>query len=97
MRMDCLPLRAPQEETAAILPVPSVGGLDETVVATEAVADDEVTVEVFGIGKARERGELFDIACVGPAVEDFDAVPLSGLLRECREDGFFDGVEAVVT
>lgn len=40
--------------SGGVLPVPSVSCLDEAVIATEAVADDKVTIEVLGVGKARE-------------------------------------------
>ncbi len=82
--------------SGSVLPAPSVGGLDEAVATTEAIADDKVTIEVFRVSQACERGELFDVSCVSSAVKDFDAVPMSERLRESGEDGFFDGVEAIV-
>ena len=79
-----------------VLPVPSVGSLDETILGTEAVADNEVAIEVLGIREAGERSELFYVTRASAAVEDFDTVPMSGLLDERCEDGFLDGVEAIV-
>jgi len=82
--------------SGSVLSCPSVGSLDEAIAATKAVTDDEVTIKVFGVSQACERGELFDVSCACSAVEDFDTVPIRGLLDERSEDSFFDGVKTVV-
>ena len=77
--------------------VPPVCGLDKSVAAAETVADDEVTVNILRVRKARQRSELLDVACAGAAVENFDAVPSCLRLPERCEDCLFNRVEPVVT
>ncbi len=40
--------------SGGVLSVPSVGCLDKAIVSAEAITDDKVTIEVLGVGKARE-------------------------------------------
>ena len=81
---------------AGPLSLPPFGGLYLSVEAADTVAYTEVAVDVFGISDAFEAGEIFDVACLGLAVIDFDGIPAVWGLGGLTDNDFVDGIEAVV-
>ena len=67
------------------------------VASSEAVTDDKVAVDVFRIGQAAERSQLFEIAGLRITIVDFDAVPAVWGLGGLGRNSFFYGVEVVIT
>jgi hypothetical protein len=79
------------------LSLPFPGRLYLAVVAAEAVADNEMAVNILGTGQAAERGQLLYIAGFGAAAVNFNIVPAAVRLDGFRENGFFYGVKLIVT
>lgn len=78
------------------LSLPSFSGEHLPVACSVSIADEEMTIEIFGFGQPIHRCQLLDIAGVGSAEIDLYALPSLGLLRDLRTDGFCDWVEADV-
>src|SRR4030042_1151742 len=60
------------------LPLPSLRGLNLAVAGADAVADDEMTVQIGGIGQAARLGQPLHVAPFRSTEEYVDAAPPVG-------------------
>ena len=76
--------------------LPFFGGLDLAVAAAEAVAEDEVAVDVVGACQTGDGSELVDIACLCGAIVNLDTFPSAGRLCYAGRDRLLYGVKPII-
>ena len=78
------------------LPLPPLRRQYVAVGASFAVAYTEMAIDIFRFREAVVHGQLLDIAGVGAAIINLDAVPSIGRLGSLRTNGICDGIETTI-